>query len=168
MANVRSPTVGRRQRDDRRDACAEFQHCDSDAPGALSFRGAINSSAQPPPCRRLDVCLLHASIALNVQGTGTVCLSVCLSRRRRETLSIMNNNKNTTTAADGPDAECKIYLLTVSLSKIRQRPTLRCISWLIRNRFIAVGSVYTVWCMVSAAIRWQHKIIDLVDICTDC
>jgi len=80
----------------------------------------------------------------------------------------MNNNKNTTTAADGPDAECKIYLLTVSLSKIRQRPTLRCISWLIRNRFIAVGSVYTVWCMVSAAIRWQYKIIDLVDICTDC
>jgi len=33
----------------------------------------------PRSRRRLDVCLLHASIVLDVQRTGTVCLSVCLS-----------------------------------------------------------------------------------------
>ena len=42
--------------------------------------------------------------------------------------------------------------------------TLRSLSWLIRNRFIAVSSVYGIF--VSAAVCWQHEGVNLVDICT--
>ena len=73
---------GRRQSDDD-SATTDGMHAPSFSIATATRPARCHSAAQliPPRSRRrrLDVCLLHASITLGVQGTGTVCLSVCLS-----------------------------------------------------------------------------------------